>query len=489
MSPRAPPPEFPPPQLAVASNRAPVTFSRGPGGRPEPQRGAGGLVTALGDATRGRASVWVASALSDTDREIAAGGRAETDLDGSSVSMRLLALDPGEYDRYYNGFANRILWFQHHYLWSVAGPPTFAAAETAAWESFARVNAAFADGLAEEAPSGGVALPQDYHLALVPPTLRARRPDLRILHFWHVPFCQPDQFRVLPEAWGRAILEGLLAADLVGFQTRRWAENFVSCCRAVLGARGSVAARPGTVRHGGHVTRVGIYPVGVSPERLAAEAARPEAVDEAARIAGLAGDRILVLRADRAEPSKNILRGLGAYEWILERRPDLRGRVFHLALLTPSRRSMPEYRAYSKACLEAAARINERFGTADWEPVRIEIEDNFARTLAAYRRYDVLLVNPEFDGMNLIAREGPVLNRRHGTLVLSRNAGAAVELGAAAMLVNPFDLTETAAAIEAAIDLPVAERRGRARRLARRAPGTPPERWLDSQLADAPRAP
>lgn len=475
--------------IAVCSNRGPVTFERATDGSIVPRPGLGGLVTVLSGALRGREATWVAAPMSAGDREMAArnGGRAHLDVAGSKVSLRFAEVDPPDLDRYYSGFANGVLWFLHHFLWDIPGTPSFGPAEREAWEAFGRVNAVLAATLAEEAPNGAAALPQDFHLSLLPPMLREARPDLAIASFWHIPFCQPDEYGILPDAWGRSLLEGMLGADLIGFQTRRWAANFLACCREVLGAR--VSRR--TVRHGDRTIRIGIYPVGVDPAALEEEAHRPEVSAEAESIERFADGRVLVARIDRTEPSKNILRGLSAFEMMLERRADLRGRVAHLALLIPSRREVPGYEEYLSACCDRAERINARFATVDWQPVKLEIDDNFPRTVAAYRRYDVLVVNPVFDGMNLVAREGPVLNRRGGALVLSRNAGAAAEIGSAALLVNPFDVIETAAAIERGVERALAispeDRRRDAARLRRLARGTPPGRWLDAQLRDLSR--
>jgi trehalose 6-phosphate synthase len=306
------------------------------------------------------------------------------------------------------------------------------------------------------------------------------RPDLTIGHFWHIPFCQPEWFRMLPETWGRALLEGLLSAHMIGLQSGRWAMSFLACCRDVLGAE--VGAR--RVGWAGGTTRVGVYPVGADPTALAEAAARPEVEAERASIEELVGDRTLVLRVDRTELSKNILRGLGAFELALERRPDWLGRVVHLVLLTPSRRSIPEYQDYLTACVERADHINDRFGTPDWKPVVVRIRDNFAQTLAAYALYDVLVVNPVFDGMNLVCREGPLLNRRDGVLVLSANAGAAAELAPASLVVNPFDVDATAQAIITAVEIPREERRPRAERLRALAGGRRPAQWLRAQIRD-----
>jgi trehalose 6-phosphate synthase len=468
--------------IVVASNRGPVAFSRAPDGTIEQRRGVGGLVTAVGGALRGREAAWVAAAITEEDREQAARGPFTFEVGETKVRVRLAALDEKLYDAYYNEFSNRILWFLHHYLWDTPRAPEPGPTEGEAWEAYGTVNDRFAELIADEAPEGATALPQDYHLSLVPGVLRAHRPDLRIGTFWHIPFCQPDQYRVLPDEWGAALLRGMLAADAIGFQTQRWADNFTACCRDVLGA--TVKGR--YVAAGDRSARVGVYPVGVDVDLLRMQAAKPEVAEAGKRIDELVGDRTMLLRVDRTEPSKNILRGFIAYERLLERRADLRGRIVQLALLTPSRRAIPEYVEYMRACRARAEQINERFSTAGWQPLIVDESDDFPATLAAYRRYDVLVVNPVFDGMNLVAREGPVLNERDGVLVLSRNAGAAAELHPA-LLVNPFDADGTADAIQQALGLSESERRVRAIALKELAPGVPPGEWLGRQIKDVQR--
>jgi trehalose 6-phosphate synthase len=343
------------------------------------------------------------------------------------------------------------------------------------------VNRRFAETVAQAAPEDGVALIQDYHLALVPQLLRKLRPDLGVGHFWHIPFAQPDYLKLLPDQWVDGLLDGLLGADLLGFQTDRWLRNFLTCVRTVEGLR----ARDRTIAVGDRRVRAGAYPIGVDPAHLTEIAAEPAVKRLRNELKDWLGERKLVLRVDRTELSKNILRGLQAYALLLERRADLRGRVVHLALLQPSRRSVPEYRDYIERCTEEAERINARFGP---ESVRLEISDDFPRSLAAFTLYDVLVVNPVFDGMNLVAREGPCLNRRGGVLVLSRNAGAAVELAPAALVVNPVDVDRTAQAISDALDMSEDERQERARRLRRLARGRSPARWLEAQLRDLEKA-
>ena len=466
------------PSLVVVSNRGPVTFEVSPSGERRYRRGVGGLVTALSGALRDRGGVWIASAISEGDRAVAASGATvEADAGGANVSVRFVSVEEETYRAYYDGFSNRVLWFVHHYLWDPPRTPTFTDADADAWEAYGDVNRRFAETTAQTAPEGGVALVQDYHLALVPQLLRKMRPDLSVGHFWHIPFAQPDYLGLLPDPWAHGLIDGLLGADVCGFQTDRWVQSFLAGVRSIEGSR----VRDKTIIVGDRRVRANVYPIGVNPAHLTEIAAEPAVKRARDELKAWLGDRALVLRVDRTELSKNILRGLRAFELVLERRPDLRGKVVHLALLQPSRRSVPEYREYIEQCTHEAERINARFGP---EAIRMEISDDFPRSLAAFTMYDVLVVNPVFDGMNLVAREGPCLNRRAGVLVLSRNAGAAVELAPAALVVNPVDVDRTAHAIADALDMPESERQERARRLRRLARGKPPGRWLEAQLRD-----
>jgi trehalose 6-phosphate synthase len=430
---------------------------------------------------RQRDAIWVAAALSDGDREASrrAGGDA-AEYEGFRV--RFIDMEARTYDLYYNEIANRYLWFVCHYLWEPSRAPSVGPDEEEAWDAYEDVNRRFALAVQDSTSEGAPAMLQDYHLALSPAMLRHLRPDLRIGLFWHIPFPEPDYLRLMPDDWTQALLTGMLGAHLLGFQTRRWARNFVECVREIFGRKAAHGIGP----HGD--SRIGIYPVGVDPEHLTTSAADPAVKVERRGLRRWLGDRRLLLRVDRTELSKNILRGFRAYELLLERRKDLHGRIAHLALLTPSRRDVPEYREYIDECNAAAKRISERFAEPEWDPLRVEIQDNFPRALAAYGLYDVLVVNPVFDGMNLVAREGPTLNRNRGVLVLSRNAGAWEELGPAAIGVNPFDVWGTSYAMERALDMPFEERAAMSAKLRRLARGRPPSRWLERQVRDLPSA-
>jgi len=322
---------------------------------------------------------------------------------------------------------------------------------------------------------------QDYHLALVPRMLADLRPDIRIAHFSHTPWAPPEYYRILPDQVGREILEGILGADHAGFHSGRWADAFLDCCAEILGATVDRAAR--RVSHHGHVTTVAVHPLGVDADELTARAAEP---DVQARVDALAsatsGTRVIV-RVDRTELSKNIARGLAAYRELLIAHPEWRGRVTHVAFAYPSRYDLPEYRAYADDIERLAGEIIEEFGTADWQPLILEVLDDYARSLAAYRIADVVLVNPIRDGMNLVAKEVPILSDGGCALVLSREAGAADELGAEALLVNPFDVTATAEALHQALVMTDSERIRRSSALAKAGAAMPPQQWFAQQLA------
>jgi trehalose 6-phosphate synthase len=473
-------------ELVVASNRGPVQFDLDDDGNLVAARGAGGMVAALGPALAAHGGTWVAAAISEGDRAAARksgrGGVRTITLPQGPVQLRSLLLDPRQYLAYYNRVANRTLWFLQHYLFDVPRHPRFNGSFRAAWTSFQEVNRAFAAACDEQADRGGEVFIQDYHLWLAPRILRERRGDLAIGHFTHCPWAEPGYFSMLPGMVAADLLEGLLGADLLGFLVPRWARNFLRCCAE---AGYSVDRDAQTVRSGdGRLVHVRTYPLGVDGEDLRRRASQADVAVHRRWVRDILRGRSLIVRCDRMELSKNILRGLEGYELFLERNPRARGRVLHFALAYPSRRDLPEYQQYAADVKHAVEEINDRFRTATWEPVRLELRDNFPRALAAMALADVLVVNPVWDGMNLVAKEGPSVNERDGVLVLSRNAGASDDLADGALLVNPFDTAELADAVAAALAMPAAERAERAERLRKGAAALPPRDWFTAQRVD-----
>ena len=225
-----------------------------------------------------------------------------------------------------------------------------------------------------------------------------------------------------------------------------------------------------------------MHPLGVDADELRQRAAAPDVQGQVAALTAITAGQRLIVRVDRTELSKNIVRGLAAYRELLITHPEWRGQVTHLAFAYPSRHDLPEYREYTARVQRMAGEIEDEFGTDDWNPLILQVNDDYPRSLAAYCLADVLLVNPIRDGMNLVAKEGPILSERACALVLSTEAGAAAELGADALLVNPFDVTQTAEALHRALTMPQTERARRATGLASAGAAFPPSAWLQAQL-------
>jgi trehalose 6-phosphate synthase len=471
--------------LLVASNRGPVSYKRGEDGSLTARRGGGGMISGLTSGLAAAAAdggvLWLCTALSDADREAARLG-ARADAPGEPA-VRMLEIPPARFDAAYNGIANSILWFVHHLLFDTPNQPVFDVKFRRDWDAYRAYNETFAGALAEESQAGTRVLIQDYHLALTPRMLRDRHPEARIAHFEHTPWAPPEYYRMLPDDVAAAILDGMLGADHAGFLAERWAAAFLDCCEAVLGARvirGSGGG--GRVSYRGRVTDVAVHPLGVDAAALRERAAADDVRAAVGTLAGLAEGRQLIVRVDRTELSKNIVRGLAAYRELLAHRPQWRGKVTHVAFAYPSRSALAAYRSYTERVHELAAEVNAEFGTPDWQPLILEVKDDYARSLAASRLADVMLVNPIRDGMNLVAEEGPILSERGCALVLSREAGAAALIGDDALLVNPYDVTATADALHTGLSMPSSERRRRSAAIAAAAQARAPQRWLAEQL-------
>ncbi|MET8167789.1 trehalose-6-phosphate synthase [Streptomyces sp. NPDC005329] len=449
-------------EVLVASNRGPVSYEVREDGSLHAKRGGGGLVSGLSAIGPDAGALWVCSALTDGDREAVRRGVGEE-------GVRMLAVPADVHADAYNGIANSVLWFIHHLLYQTPLEPAFDAEFRRQWASYETYNRAFAEALAEEAAEGAAVLVQDYHLCLVPGMLRELRPDLRIGHFSHTPWAPVDYFALLPGDIREQLLHGMLGADRLGFLTRRWADAFTACCTEFAGGPGG--------------TRIGVHGLGADADFLRERSHRPD-VDErmAALRAEIGEGRKAIVRVDRTELSKNIVRGLLAYRQLLDDHPEWREQVVHVAFAYPSRQDLAVYRDYTAEVRRLAEEINDRYGTPGWTPVLLNLKDDFARSLAAYRLADVALVNPIRDGMNLVAKEVPVVSDEGCALVLSREAGAYWELGEDAITVNPYDVLETARALHEGLTMKPEERAERTKRLSAAATALPPAQWFLDQL-------
>lgn len=465
--------------IAFASNRGPISFVEDNGGF-QTKRGAGGLAAALDPVARrlGDSAVWIAAATSDTDRKAVKEGATEGLTSDLGYRVHLLDIDPETYSRYYDEISNRMLWFANHCLWDEVEVEVFTNA-LEVWDAYETVNARFATAVDKDVESSPLVLFQDYHLSTAPGYLRAQRDDATILHFTHSSFCRPESgLGRLPERISKRVIQGMLGADLVGLHVSRWCDNFVACCENI---DATVDRSRGTVSHDGMTSWIRSYPITIDADDLI-ERANAEAVHRVGRqLREWAGDGKLIARVDRSEPSKNIVRGFEAFGLLLDRRPDFASNVRFVACVYPSRQSMPEYRRYSERIEAAVDAVTERHPGS----IRLYTEDDFDRSLGALLAYDVLLVNPIMDGMNLVSKEGPTINQHEGVLVLSSGAGSFEELGDAAVeIADPLDVEATSIALERALEMPDHERRERAGRLRASATKAKPEDWIEAQLAD-----
>lgn len=471
--------------LVIVAHRGPVQLRR-EGGRVHTRRNAGGLVTALSDLVRYVEDThWVCAATSDADREQAAHSPwFDAPVGDHTCRVHMLEIDPDAHHGFYAVIANPLLWFVQHRLWDHGNAPEIGRREHEAWEhGYVAVNRAFAEAVCNptETAVGSTVMVHDYHFYLVPELVRAARPDLFLHFFVHIPWPQPDAWRVLPAAWREAIFRGLLGSDIVAFHTEQYVRNFLLGCHDLLAL--DVDFRHSSVRVHGREVAVRHYPISIDPSALEATAAGADALRFRRELASTRRDHV-ILRVDRTDPSKNIVRGFRAFGRLLEEHPELRGRVTFRALLQPSRQDVPQYATYLHEIEQTAAAVNAAHGSPGWTPIDLLIGDNFARTVAAYSDFDVLMVNPVADGMNLVAKEALVVNERDGVLVLSENAGAHDELGAVAITVNPFDIEQQAQALYAAITMPRDERRERHEIGADIVRTNDVRKWLERQLWD-----
>jgi trehalose 6-phosphate synthase len=473
------------PRLILVSNRGPVTYADDG----SVQRGTGGLVTALSGLASHREVIWIASAMNESDARVSRehGGRAfevPSPSGRRDYLVRLVESDPDAYDRFYNIFANPMLWFIQHYLWDLSNAPDIRRNEIEAYEfGYNVVNEDLARAVVEEIDgvSDPVVMVHDYQLYTLPEMVRRARPDVFLHHFVHIPWTQPDAWRVLPTRIREELYAGLLANDIIGFHTQAYRRNFLQCCRELMGAE--IDYERSIVHWEGREVWARAYPLPID-HAATLEASKSERVDNFVGALEQRRRDFVILRVDRADLSKNILRGFTAFDTFLEQHPEFSERVTFIAQLMPSRSDVPQYAEYLERIEAVVAVVNHRHGTPDWMPIQLKLRDDLEEAFASYRRYDVLLVNAMFDGMNLVAKEGPLLNENAGVSILSENTGAHDELGEFALSVNPFDIQELADSIHAALVMDAGEREERLAGLKAIVTARDPGDWIDDQLAD-----
>lgn len=476
--------------LIIVSNRGPFGFSEDEDGKLQIKRSSGGLVTALLGLTQNIDVTWVAAAINDLEKDWGH-GQLSLDDNGHAINLHLVPLDQETYDGYYNVISNPLLWFLQHSMWDFFTNPTITQSTWHSWEhGYVAANQQFAEEVAQRVratPGRTIVMIQDYHLYLLPRMLRGllhktRRSDqLTLTHFIHIPWPGAEELRILPPEMRKTILEGLTAVDILGFQTREDCVNFLQSVATHLPGA-SVSYKNRRVWYHNHSTIVRDFPISIDVPALKTHAISPEIDPEREFLEQIAQENQIILRVDRTEPSKNIVRGFEAFDQLLESHPEHCGKVKFIALLVPSRLEVDENRDYHDKFMAAAGWVNSKHGSGDWEPVRVILGENYTRAVAGLQMYDVLLVNSIADGMNLVAKEGPIVNQRNGVLVLSERTGASQQLESGALIISPCDIFATSEALHTALTMPPEERRRRATLLRRQVEENDINTWFCDQI-------
>ena len=475
--------------LILVSNRGPVEHQMTSDGRPEARRGSGSVVTAFNSLVQKFEFTWVASAMSEGDRVVSENGQGphiKSPLPGHQINLRYVVTPRRVYHKYYNILCNPLLWFLQHYMWNPPYNPNVDAAVHDAWESgYIPVNQAFANAVIAEAQAleqAPIVIGHDYHLYLMPEFVRQGVPEAVIQHFVHIPWPTPQYWHMIPDYIIRRICESLCATDLLGFQTIGDVRCFLDTVEEFV-PDVTVDRTSHTVARNGRTTSVKVYPISINVEEVQRIANTPRALGYENRLSADTGD-VTIVRIDRAEPNKNIVRGFRAYELMLTRYPELKGKVKFLAFLVPSRTHIRQYQRYMNEIQQVIQQINNNHGTDDWQPIVPFIENNYTQAIAGMKLYDVLLVNTIIEGMNLVAKEGPVVNNRYGVLVLSHSSGVYHQLADGAISVSPTDIEGTMEALHQAITMSAEDRKDRAARMLNSVCREDINHWLYQQMHD-----
>ena len=476
--------------LIIASNRGPIEYQWNEITNSwEGKRGAGGVVTAMSAVSQFVDPVWVACAMTEGDRKRAAESEGELIAwaqGDNKYHLKFVLPNEEEYKDYYGVISNPLLWFLQHYMWDAPRTPNITRATRKSWSNYETVNEQIASAIRQEidrADQSPVVMLHDYHLYLCAGRLKQHLTREAILtHFIHIPWPEPGYWGLLPGDMRESIFRSLCACNIVGFQTSTFARNFLHTCSEFL-PDAEVDIRKRTITIKGHTTYVRSYPISIDVGRLLLLAESVEVREHRQLLRARCGDQTIV-RIDRIEPSKNIVRGYQALDQLLDDYPEYIGRVKFLTFLVPSRLSVEEYKQYLEEIMVAAGWINTKFSDGHWQPIELFVGENYARAIAALQLYDVLLVNPVIDGMNLVAKEGAVVNENNGVIVLSEGAGAAEQLGEGAMVVSPADVIGTGESLRKALEMPLEERSRKAEWLRRVVAEEDITMWLYHQFQD-----
>jgi trehalose 6-phosphate synthase len=476
-------------RVIIVTNRGPVEYYLTQDGKLKSRRGSGGVVTALLDTMKQVQATWVSLAMTEGDRQAfkdAPDGVLSSPLDDKKMQLRYVSVPKAAYHKHYDLISNRVLWFLQHYLSDAAHSLSGQRLQNAWDEGYVKVNQTLAEAVCTEiarVENTTTIILHDYHLYLVSRFIREQYPSIVIEQFIHIPWPEIRYWESsLPTQLVKSIFQGLLGNDILGFQTRQDAQNFIDGVRRLF-EDASIDSHTGTISYLHHRVSVHDYPISIS------------VTEERKTVQGIAGKRAArkiepllqkytIIRVDRIEPTKNIVRGFEAYQILLEQHPELLEQIVFLAFLIPSRQTLRLYRQYRDEIQKIIDSINQKYARNGWVPIKAFEQNDRVQALAAMRFYDVLLVNSLFDGMNLVAKEGSVVNQKQGVLVLSRTSGAFQQMEHASIPISPNDAQETAEAIYKGLLLPQAERNLLARRAREEVETHTLDHWIADQISD-----
>ena len=476
-------------RLILASNRGPVEYHLSQDGQLQAQRGSGGVVTALSSLSKYVEVEWIASAMREGDRQAARraqGERFKVAQADERLYLHFVVTPRNTYHKYYSIFCNPLLWFLQHYMWNLPRTPNIDHVVYDAWENgYVSVNQAFAQAVIDEATRSElppIVMLHDYHLYLASAYIRQQLPNVIIQHFTHIPWPSPSYWQLLPNSMRQAIHRSLCTTDIVGLQTARDVHNFLHCCQSFID-EAEIDYKQQTVRVNEHIVKVKAYPISIDVAGLKKIVSSAKCQEYEEKLQHLYGEQTII-RVDRCEPSKNIIRGFRAFDTLLERYPQFLRKVKFIAFLVPSRTHLKPYQRYTEEINQLIEAINNKYRTEDWHPIDFFYENNYIQAIAGMRMYDVLLVNAVVDGMNLVAKEGPTVNNRDGVLILSEAVGACEQLGQNALTMSPADLEGTTQALYTALTMPPGEKKRRATRLKKSIEKEDVTDWLLRLLED-----
>ena len=477
-------------RLILASNRGPIEYYLTEDRQLQARRGSGGVVTALSSLGKYVEVDWIASAMGEGDRQAARrarGRRFKLPLADENLYLHFVVSPRNTYHKFYSVICNPLLWFLQHYMWNSPRTPNIDHVVHDAWENgYVPVNQAFAQVIIDEATRNEkppIIMLNDYHLYLTSAYIRKQIPNLVIHHFIHIPWPSPSYWQLLPSFIRQAILRSLCTTDIIGLQTGRDVRSFLHCCESFID-EADIDYRKQTIRINEHTVKVKTYPISVDVASLKQMVSSARLKEYEEKLSHLYGEQTIV-RVERAEPSKNIIRGFRAFDVLLERYPQFLGKIKFIAFLVPTRTHLKPYQRYMEEVTQLIEAINKKYGTEEWHPIDFFYENNYIQEIRKIGLFRGSMVNAVIDGMNLVAKEGPTVNNRDGVLILSETVGAHEQLGQNALTVAPTDLEGTTQALYTALTMPPDERNKHATRLKRAIEEEDITNWLLHLLEDA----